>query len=184
MRSPATGISASPILINMNAEKTSVDLVIRRARHDDLDAIADLQTRSIMAFGIEAYGEKACSAWARMGRQVRRALLNGGRFFVAEGNDRLVGVAGWTADSREADCAWPRYVFVAPEASGSGIGRGLMKRVERSANAAGRSRLLLWSSLNAVGFYERLGYRQIKSVRWPVAEGIEMEHRLMEKRLD
>ncbi|MDH3662630.1 MAG: GNAT family N-acetyltransferase [Alphaproteobacteria bacterium] len=146
--------------------------------------IAELQARSIMALGIETYGREACEAWARMGRQVRHTLLDGGTFFVAERDGGLIGVAGWVADSREADCAWPRYVFVSPAAAGGGTGRKLMQTVEQSVHAAGRTRLKLWASLNAVGFYERLGYRQVKPARWPVADGIEMEHRLMAKSLD
>ena len=100
---------------------------------------------------------------------------------VAEYNGTLVGVAGWTLDSREPDCAWPRYVFVDPAHAKLGIGRNLMTAIERSAHAVGRSRLMLWASLNAVGFYEALGYRQLKPARWPISEGIEMEHILMEK---
>lgn len=157
--------------------------MIRPARQDDLDAIADLQTSSIMAFGVETYGEAACRAWARIGVQGRHTLLASGTFFVAEQDGAVVGVAGWTADSREPDCAWPRYVFVAPAHARTGIGRNLMTTIERSVTAAGRARLMLWSSLNAVSFYEKLGYRRLKSARWPVAASIEMEHLLMEKRL-
>lgn len=157
--------------------------IIRPADQDDLDAIAALQTRAIMAFGVAIYGEVACRAWARIGVQVRHTLLQSGTFFVAERDDAVVGVAGWTADSRETDCAWPRYVFVEPKAGRSGIGRLLMARIERSAQAAGRTRFQLWSSLNAVPFYQAIGYRSIKPARWPVAEGIEMEHRLMAKEL-
>ncbi len=154
---------------------------IRAARRGDLDAIAALQARAIMAFGIDTYGEAACQAWARIGVQSRHTLLESGTFFVAEQNGQVVGVAGWTADSREPDCAWPRYVFVEPATAGCGMGRKLMSWVETSVNAAGRSRLKLWASLNAVAFYEALGYRAVKPVRWPVAEGIEMAYRLMEK---
>jgi len=134
-----------------------------------------------MAFGIETYNRKTCKAWAKVGRQMRHTLRAGGTFFVAERGGALIGVAGWTADSREPDCAWPRYVFVSPSHARQGIGRKLMTTVERSVNAAGRSRLKLWSSLNAVDFYEALGYRQTKLARWPISGDIEMEHRLMEK---
>ena len=34
-----------------------------------------------------------------------------------------------------------------------------MDAIERSVTAAGRSRLQLWSSLNAEGFYRKLGYQ-------------------------
>ncbi len=161
---------------------SSISKMIRPARNADLDAIADLQARSIMAFGIETYGRKTCEAWAKVGRQMRHTLLTGATFFVAEQDGTLVGVAGWTEDSRAPDCAWPRYVFVAPEAAKLGIGRLLMRTVEESATGTGRSRYQLWSSLNAVGFYEALGYQQLKTARWPMSGSIEMEHRLMEKR--
>ncbi len=166
----------------MSLPGKSAEAVIRAARRRDLDAIAALQARSIMALGIETYGEEACEAWARMGRQVRHTLLDSGTFFVAEQDGGLVGVAGWTLDSREPDCAWARYVFVAPEAGRLGIGRRLMAVIERSADAAGRSRMMLWSSLNALGFYEALGYRRVRSARWPIGDGIEMEHVLMERK--
>lgn len=158
-----------------------VEPVIRAARRSDLDAIAALQARSIMTLGLETYGEETCRAWARIGVQTRHTILASGTFLIVEQNGDLVGVAGWTPDSREPDCAWPRYVFVAPEAGGLGIGRNLMAAIEHSVNAAGRSRMMLWASLNAVGFYEALGYRRLRPARWPIAAGIEMEHMLMEK---
>jgi putative acetyltransferase len=157
------------------------DLKIRPACSRDLDDIAALQTRSIMVFGIETYGEVICAAWAKIGVQVRHTLLESGTFFVAERNGAITGVAGWTADSREPNGAWPRYVFVVPEAAGCGIGRRLMDQVETSASFAGRPNLQLWASLNAVSFYRALGYQAIKPVRWPIAAGIEMDFLLMTK---
>ena len=156
---------------------------IRLATDEDVDAIADMQARSIMTLGAKAYGRDVCEAWARMGRQVRHSLLDSGTFFVAEQVGRVVAVAGWTEDSREPDCAWARYVFVAPEVAGHGLGRRLMTTVERSVTAAGRRRLQLWASLNAVGFYEKLGYRRGKPALWPIGGGIEMKHFLMDKTL-
>ncbi len=153
--------------------------IIRPACPADLDDIAALQTRAIMAFGLEIYGEAACRAWARIGVQTRHTLLASGSFLVAEDRGAIIGIGGWTADSREADCAWLRYVFVEPAAARAGIGRRLVRDVEASACRAGRGRIQLWSSLNAVPFYEALGYRTVKSARWPVADGIEMEHKLM-----
>ena len=158
-------------------------VIIRDAKPDDLDGIAELQTRTIMAFGVETYGEETCRAWAKIGVQVRHTLLASGTFFVAEWVDTLAGISGWTADSREPDCAWPRYVFVSPTVARHGIGRKLMQAVEHSVHAAGRTRLQVWASLNAVGFYEALGYRRVRPARWPVAAGIEMAFLLMEKPL-
>lgn len=71
-----------------------------------------------------------------------------------------------------------RAVFVAPDAQERGIGRALMAAVERAAEEADVARLTLQSSLTAVGFYDRLGYRAVR-------ENLHGEERtiVMEKRL-
>ena len=111
-------------------------LRIRPVGAADLDAIAVLQERSIMAFGAPVYGEAKAKAWARLGFEFRRDLLGPGGFWVAERGDRIVGVGGWSPDSLEPDVAWLRYLFVHPQAAGRGIGRRLVEEAERSAGAA------------------------------------------------
>jgi putative acetyltransferase len=150
----------------------------------DLDAIAVLQERSIMAFGVPVYGEAKAKAWARLGFEFRHDLLGPGGFWVAERGDRIVGVGGWSPDSLEPDVAWLRYLFVHPQTAGRGIGRRLVEEAERSAGAPRRRRLHVWSSLNAVGFYRTVGYRVRRRARWPIQCGIELDYMLMTKRLE
>jgi putative acetyltransferase len=150
----------------------------------DLDAIAVLQERSIMAFGMPVYGEVKAKAWARLGFEFRRDLLGPGGFWVAERGDRIVGVGGWSPDSLEPDVAWLRYLFVHPQTAGRGIGRRLVDEAERSAGAADRRRLHVWSSVNAIGFYRTVGYRVRRRARWPIQCGIELDYMLMTKRLE
>jgi putative acetyltransferase len=143
-------------------------LRLRPVRATDLDAIAAMQETSIMALGAPIYGEAKARAWARLGYQFRHDLLGEGGFWVAEQHQRLLGVGGWSPDSLEADLAWIRYLFVHPEAARRGIGRRLVERAERSACAADRPRLRVWSSLNAVGFYRAIGFLPERRARWPV----------------
>jgi putative acetyltransferase len=159
-------------------------LRIRPVRAADLDAVALLQERSIMAFGAPVYGAAKARAWARLGYEFRRDLLGAGGFWVAEQRARILGVGGWSPDGLERDLAWVRYLFVHPDAARRGIGRRLVERAERSARAALRPRLHVWASLNAQGFYEALGYRMARPARWPVQAGIELDYRLMTKRTD
>jgi N-acetylglutamate synthase-like GNAT family acetyltransferase len=159
-------------------------LTLRPVRAADLDVIAELQEISIMALGTPVYGEDRARAWARLGYQFRHDLLGEGGFWVAEEEGRLLGVGGWSPDGMEADLAWIRYLFVHPEAIRRGIGRRLVERAERSARAAGRSRLRVWSSLNAVGFYRAVGFLPERRARWPVRTGVELDYVLMGKRVD
>ena len=156
---------------------------IRPVGAADLDAVAALQERAIMAFGAPVYGEAKAKAWARLGFEFRHDLLGAGGFFVAERQARIVGVGGWSPDSLEPDLAWLRYLFVDPPAAGRGIGRRLVEEAERSAGAGGRPRLHVWSSLNAIGFYRTLGYRPRRGARWPIQAGIELDYLLMTRRV-
>jgi putative acetyltransferase len=151
-------------------------------RASDLDAIAAMQEISIMALGAPVYGEDKAKAWARLGYQFRYDLIGAGAFWVAEREERILGVGGWSPDSVEADLAWLRYLFVHPEATRRGIGRRLVERTERSACAAGRPRVRVWSSLNAVGFYRAVGFMPERRARWPVRTGIDLDYVLMAKR--
>jgi putative acetyltransferase len=159
-------------------------LRIRPVRAADLDAIALLQERSIMAFGAPVYGEAKARAWARLGYEFRRDLLGAGGFWVAERKARILGVGGWAPDGLEPDLAWLRYLFVHPDSARRGIGRRLVEQAECAARAADRVRLHVWASLNAVAFYQALGYRLERPARWPLQAGIELDYRLMTKRAD
>lgn len=157
---------------------------LRPVRASDLDAVAAMQEISIMALGAPIYGAAKARAWARLGYQFRRDLLGDGGFWVAEQDERILGVGGWSPDSVEPDLAWIRYLFVHPQAVRRGIGRRLVERAERSAYAAARPRLHVWSSLNAVGFYRAVGFLPERRARWPVQAGIELDYLLLAKRAD
>lgn len=156
--------------------------LVRPAVEDDLGAIIHVQERAIMEQGQGTYGRAICEAWARVGVQHTDGILEQGEFFVADGPQGPVGVSGWSPDADRRDTGWIRYVFILPEATGSGLGRLLVRTAERAARDSGRRRFLLWSSLNAVGFYRRLGYRWVRRALWPVGAGLEIEYVLMSKR--
>lgn len=135
-----------------------------------------------MVLGLRTYGRRLCTAWARVGTEHTDGILEQGEFFVSDGPMGLDGVSGWSPDLERRDLAWIRYVFVRPEATGQGLGRTLVRTAEEAARDAGRRRFLLWSSLNAVGFYRKLAYRRVRRAMWPVERGLEIEYVLMSKR--
>jgi GNAT superfamily N-acetyltransferase len=159
------------------------DLSIRPVGAADLDTIAALQEASILALGVPTYSAAQARAWARVGIECRHDLLDQGSFWLAERGGRAVGVGGWSPDSQDPSLAWLRYLFVHPDVIGRGIGRRLVEIAERAALTAGRRRVQVWSGLNAVGFYEAQGYRRLRTGRWPVAAGIEMDFVLLGKKL-
>lgn len=71
---------------------------------------------------------------------------------VAERDGRVIGTAA--LDAHEIVT-----FFVLPEEQGRGAGSALLAALEAAARAEGREQLEVKSSLTAVGFYERHGYR-------------------------
>jgi putative acetyltransferase len=157
-------------------------VAIRPLRAADLDTIGALQEASILALGAAVYSRAQLDAWARFGWHYRHKLLDDdGAFFVALRPDRLVGVGGWSPDSMAVELAWLRYLFVHPDAAGSGIGRQLVEAIEADARGRGKAGFRVWSSLNAAGFYTALGYRRVRQGRWPVTRAVEIAYLLFAK---
>jgi GNAT superfamily N-acetyltransferase len=72
----------------------------------------------------------------------------------------LVAGAGWETHAAASGAAALRGIFVHPDCVGGGLGRRMVAAVEDAAFRSGHTRFFVPSSLNAVGFYERLGYRK------------------------
>ncbi|MDO7854715.1 GNAT family N-acetyltransferase [Hymenobacter convexus] len=73
-----------------------------------------------------------------------------------------------------------RFMAVAPEAAGTGLGQRIMAYLEAQARAAGLTEIVLHSREAAVGFYERLGYTVVEPSHLLFGE---IQHFLMQKQL-
>jgi putative acetyltransferase len=74
----------------------------------------------------------------------------------------LVGAAGWSWQPDVEETARIRRVWVHPDFAGKGLGRELITRAEARARAAGARHYVVCASMNAIGFYEKLGFRAIR----------------------
>ncbi len=86
------------------------------------------------------------------------------------GAGRLVLADGYAKIGRMA---------VLPSYRGSGIGRDVLKALEREAANRGMSHVKLSAQLHAAGFYDRAGYQRIGDVY----DEVGIPHIAMEKRL-
>src|SRR6188472_54372 len=87
------------------------------------------------------------------------------RFWVAEHQNRVVGVAGM---ERYGESGLLRSVAVAPEWRGSGIGRALVDRVLEQGRAAGVQEVFLLTT-TAEHYFPRLGFACVGRERVPDA---------------
>jgi ribosomal protein S18 acetylase RimI-like enzyme len=73
-----------------------------------------------------------------------------------------------------------RFMAVAPEAAGQGLGQQVVAYLEAQARAAGLSEIVLHSRETVVGFYQKLGYAVVEPSH--TLFGV-LPHFLMRKRL-
>lgn len=91
---------------------------------------------------------------------VQREYLIVEHGIVAERNGKILGYAIVRIDGATA---FLRDLFVEPDRFRQGVGRMLFEEAARYAREAGAKQLTLGGDPNAIGFYERLGMRQLGS---------------------
>jgi GNAT superfamily N-acetyltransferase len=74
-------------------------------------------------------------------------------------------------------------MYVSPDHVGRGAGRGLWRRVEAWCLSQGVPAVHLMSSLQAVPFYLKMGFRKIEEVKIRLSGGVPLEAVRMEKYL-
>jgi putative acetyltransferase len=128
--------------------------MIRRLGAEDLPGISDLIRNTLLVSNLRDYDlQTILELSASFEEREIRALAGSREFFVYEEQGRLSGVIGLEGTG-------VYDFFVAPDRQGQGVGRTLLGFVEELARRRGIEELHLSSSLTAVGFYERLGYRR------------------------
>jgi putative acetyltransferase len=128
---------------------------IRLARASDLVPIAEVHVASIRGLCARHYPRTVIEQWLSPGPGLYERLLRSSTVFVAERAGEVVGFAAVRLATHEV-----RAVYVMPGAAGGGLGLRLMQRLERIARAVGLRELRLAATLNAVPFYEHLGWRR------------------------
>ena len=153
---------------------------LRAASGDDLPLLWELRTRAVASACAAYYSEAVLGVWLASPVPVSlHQLLAQGGGIVAEDNGQITGYAVLNASTGEVD-----GLFVEPAQHGRGIGAMLMTAIESVARDAGRDRLFLSASLNAVPFYARAGFVAVREEMYPHRSGIGIPSVFMEKRLE
>ncbi len=152
---------------------------IRRARPEDLPYVAAVHRASILGLCAQHYSAVQLSQWTDALRpEGYAALLASREFLVAEQEGEVLGFG--VLDFSESLI---NATYVSPKAVRRGVGRRLLEAMETLARQQGATRLRLSSTLNAVPFYQRLGYLQQGTGTNRLPTGVELPCILMTKDL-
>jgi GNAT superfamily N-acetyltransferase len=127
---------------------------IRLADLGDVPSLLDMRRAAIRQLSITHLSTLAADTWAAQGGvfRVESAIAND-EVWIANCDLQTVGWIHRASNSIEG-------LYVSPPAAHQGVGATLVRYVEHRIEQDGHHRVNLKSSLNALGFYLRLGYIQ------------------------
>ena len=175
-------------------------VALRLAGARDVAHVNALVARSINALHVDHYSAAEIEAAVRLAYGVDWQLIRDRTYYVAELDGIVVGAGGWSFRQKiggghgpeEAasslldplsDAARIRAFYVDPGHARHGIGSQLLLKCEDAARHARFPRIELTSTLQAVPFYLRHGYRVVGPVELPFAEEFMLRAQLMTKGL-
>jgi putative acetyltransferase len=153
--------------------------VIRAATARDVPAILDLHRASILALCKGPYSDEQLTQWtAPLSAELYAKLLATHQVLVQERGDELDGFGVLDLQSGLVNAT-----YVAPSRAREGVGSALLAALEQQARARGLARLHLHATLNAIGFYAKLGYIQDGAATNRLPSGVELPCVRMHKQL-
>jgi ribosomal protein S18 acetylase RimI-like enzyme len=152
-------------------------VTVRRARAADAESCAQIVAADPLWRRYEIRLPRARTifrravAAARVGGPAARAA---GEVAVARWRGRVAGFVWFRLDGTFHHSGYVRWIGVAPDAQGQGIGQRLMAYAERRIFRRGPNVFLMVSDFNvaAQAFYRKLGYRQIGAVPDYIIRGV------------
>jgi putative acetyltransferase len=179
-------------------------VTVREAVPGDAEAVMAAHVAAIEQLGPGAYDDEQVAAWAERpdGAEPYReqARADDDEVFVVaergaprtaesrEAPDEVVGF-GHLVPPGERDEDHPdgegevRAVYVHGDHARKGVGSALLAHLEAAARERDLSSLVLWSSSNAVGFYEHHGYERVRETTHETTGGVELDVVVMRKGL-
>ncbi len=155
----------------------TMKIKIRRAKPEDAVKISNSHTASIRGLCTKDYNARQIAAWSnRKADSYRNAMATGETMFVAQVGERIAGFSA----TRDGVI---RAVYVRPRFGGRGIGKELLRAVEKAAAKAGFASVKLSSSLTAHSFYQAQGYQTLRKTEFRFRDGTPVPCINMKKRL-
>lgn len=163
---------------------------LRTASPADRAPVGDLLDLSYRVLMAGAYPADLLAQSLPLITKANPVLLASGRYGLIEDDaGRLLACGGWSLERPGSGVvveglAHIRHFAVHPDAVRRGLGRQLYQWCEDAARAQGMTHLECHASLNAEGFYRRLGFRRSRELGLLLRAGVTLPAIEMVKNLE
>lgn len=142
---------------------------IRKAKQEDKESIWRVHVKAIRETCVSHYSQEVVQIWAgRLRPEKYEEAIRSNEFFVAEENGAVIGFGELDQVVGEI-----QGLYVSPDVARRGVGRKLLCTLEERARSFGLRSLHLTSSLNAISFYERAGFKPLEKMTKTLSPGVE-----------
>ncbi|MEJ6399011.1 GNAT family N-acetyltransferase [Yoonia sp. 208BN28-4] len=158
---------------------------VRVAKTDDVSNIEALFHRSYSVLMAQAYSSELLAIALPAMIRANPALIASENFFAVEDAGTIIGCGGWSLDApgsgvTTSGLAHIRHFAVDPEHGRRGVGRAIFSECAKSAVMKGAVNFQALSSLNAEGFYARMGLKKLDLIDIPMGVAVLFPVVLME----
>nr|WP_320048720.1 GNAT family N-acetyltransferase [uncultured Desulfuromonas sp.] len=154
-------------------------MVIRSAQLSDTQKIAATHKASIEGLCADSYDTQSIAGWvAILLPAIYESAIKDKVMIVAEEQGDILGLG--ILDVEQATIG---AIYIHPKAKGTGCGRKLLLELEAIAMKNEVTELTLFSTINALGFYQHHGYVGLEKSFHKLPNGIELECIKMHKML-
>ena len=158
---------------------------MRDAQERDLDGIMQVHLSCIQQLCSLYYSEDIVQKWVNAQHEYSSWIDEATHFLVVvDRDDNVVAFASAGTPSTElssSKMAFELYkLYVSPAMGRRGIGKRLLKEIEKRVSNDGGNGIVLRSSMNALPFYEACGYRCVLTGIAHVGEA-RIEYKRLEK---
>lgn len=163
---------------------------IRFLKDEDIPKIVNIHHEAVMNLGRTKYSEDVLKEWAlptnggafnaAIEKELNKFHASQNSFTLVAEDEKKGVIAFCTIHTGRAELV---RIYIFPEFSGRGIGKELLSQAEEEAKKRGVTNLSMDGSLNAEGFYNRMGYQTLSYEEHTLPQGAKMRCAKMTKKL-
>lgn len=143
-----------------------IDILTINTNQETLQKLVEIHKRCISETNAKYYQNQQIQEWLSLinVKNIKDQLENTSWIIIRNG-DAIVGFAQYSIEEKEL-----YQIQVDPEVQGGGYGKELYEYIEKDFKQNDITQISLFSTLNAVGFYEKLGFKTVKKIKFPLIE--------------
>ena len=169
----------------------TANVSVRAANKYDVKSIYRVHVNSIREVCSKSYSQTEIKIWSDRQSQdkyLRFMESEEESLYVAENPNGVIGFGHLGFYKAETDRQFQKTMevkalYVAPEEVMKGIGRKILEEIERKAKECHCRELLVYSTLNAVGFYGHCGFIKREESYHSIGDGLSLKCHKMSKKL-